>query len=359
MASAVVRAEGMAPRDRTPIPPRPEATAAPTGAESAEDRAPAPDPAPVAAAEPDPLAPLTEAQREIFLAGEADEPIPVEIHYVQSNETRHDLFFPFIEGVGGAFIGVGSDQSFTLIGAARSELVFLLDIDSRVNDLHEIYRVLIPAARGPEALVEAFASSSRHATLAQLERGLADLPEPRRARIKLGYRRSRETVYRHLRRVLARKVHGQPASWLSDRAMFEHVQGLYRAGRVRVMTGNLAGTLSMRSAGEAARALGIPLRVLYMSNAEEYFDYTEDFLANLQALPTDERSVVLRTIYSKKWRHADLWAYQVQPLSDLRERLGAGALRDRNAMLAASEAQGAVERAPGPKGLSLVAIAAP
>ncbi|MCZ7677765.1 MAG: hypothetical protein M5U28_02890 [Sandaracinaceae bacterium] len=53
----------------------------------------------------------------------------------------------------------------------------------------------------------------------------------------------------------------------------------------------------MRCAGWAAprRASGSPSASSHFSNAEQFFVFDADFLANLEALPSDERSVVLRT----------------------------------------------------------------
>ncbi|MCH9686282.1 MAG: hypothetical protein K0V04_32920 [Deltaproteobacteria bacterium] len=313
-------------------------------------------PAPIAV---DPLAPLELQQRATLLAGPVDAPLPVDIHYVQSNETRHDLFFPFIDGVGGAFVGVGSDQSFTMAAVARAQLMVLMDIDQRVVDLHRIYAVLIPRSDSPSALVDAFSKEQRDSTLAHLETAFADQPHRVRERLLREYRASRTTVHRHLGRVLGRTVDGVSASWLSDRSQFEHIQRLYQSDRVRVMTGDLTGEASVQSAAAAVRGLGLTVRVLYMSNAEEYFTYTPQFRANVQALPTDDRSVVLRTIYAKTWPHADLWSYQVQPLADFEARVSAQRGRSRNGMLRHATRDAAVDREPGPRGLTTVAMAAP
>jgi hypothetical protein len=341
----------------------PEA-AVPVAARASEQAGPA-EPAtrsqPAAAAEPTfgpaALRKLGGDDRSKLLAGPADEPIPVPIHYVQSNETRHDLFFPFIEGKGGAFIGVGSDQSYTMIAAARSELVFMLDIDYRVVDLHEMYRVFILRSDTPQALVDCWKDTHEEAMRAVLAEGLAHMSEDDRDRIDRGYRIGRETVYRHLLRVISRAREGKPTSWLSDPQMYDHIRALFQTDRVRIMPGNLAGAASMRTAGAAAAALGEKVTVLYMSNAEEYFKYTAEFAANIAALPIDEHGMILRTIYSKKWEHADLWAYQVQPIADLRARLGERKNSSRRPMLFYAESDGSLDRDTGHKGLTLVGMA--
>lgn len=352
--------------------PPPSAAAAPSGPSAGT---PAADPsappheveaAPEAEAKAEPevptfgpanLRPLSEQARESFLAGDEDEPIPVEIHYVQSNETRHDLFFPYIEDVGGAYIGVGSDQSFTMMGKARSELAFLMDIDYRVVDLHRMYDVFIRNSETPEALVARWDEANEEQSLELLGTAMSDLDEDARVRIQRGYRVARETVFRHLQRVIGRTVDGKAASWLSDPQMYEHIRSMYQTGRVRIMSGNLAGAHSIRTAAAAADALGVPVRVFYLSNAEEYFRYTSDFRANIEALPLDNQSVLLRTIYSKKWEHADLWAYQVQNLQDFHTRMQDKRNRSRNPMLRYAERDEALEKELGIEGFSRVGFA--
>ena len=122
-------------------------------------------------------------------------------------------------------------------------------------------------------------------------------------------------------------------------------RGMFLADRVRMMAGDLTGPNSLQSVGAAAKAMGLPVRIVYFSNAEEYFDYNKQFVANVEALAGDEQSLVLRTIYSKKWVHADqLWAYQVQPLPDYRTRLGDRKNRSRNPMLRYAEIDGTLVR---------------
>lgn len=324
-------------------------------------RAPEPEPGPVeepVEPEPEPAPPpeptygpagltmLTDAQRETLASGEEDPPIPVEIHYVQSNEQRHDLFFPYIDGIGGCAIGVGSDQTFTVAAKARSTVLFMMDIDRRVVDLHLMHRVFILEAETPEENWAFWEAGNAEHAAALLEEKLPayGLDAATIRRTLRGYAAYRETVYRHLRRVIRRERDGQAVTWLSNPQMYAHIRALYQTGRVRIMQGNLAGEHSMRTAARACENLGETMRVLYMSNAEEYFTYTPDFVANIEAQPIDDRSVVLRTIYSKKWEHADLWAYQVHLLTDFTRRLGDRRNRKRSTMLRLIQRDGGMER---------------
>jgi hypothetical protein len=306
------------------------------------------------------LVALDAGAREHLLAGDADPPIPVDTHYVQSNETRHDLFAEFVTGKGGAYVGVGSDQNYTMMATARAELAFLLDIDYRVVDLHRVYEVLIPLHEDPRSLVDAWHSRNEAATKAVLADAFAGLDPRERKRLLSGFLTARETVYRHLERVIARQRDGKPTTWLSDADNYAHVRAMYQTGRVRMMTGNLAGEVSLQTVAAACNALGEKVTVLYMSNAEEYFKYIAPFVASMTALPIDdEQSVVLRTIYSKKWVHADLWAYQVQPLADFRTRLADKKNRSRAPMLRYAEIDGSLDKQTGAEGLTLVALTRP
>ncbi len=344
-------------------------TSAPTSPAAVADAKPtAPTPAaitttaptPAATAEPgvgpSDLPPLSPIAREQFFAGGTDAPIPVEIHYVQSNETRHDLFAPFIAGRRGAYVGVGSDQNYTMMAVARSEVAFLLDIDYRVVDLHRMYEVLIERSETPRDLVDAWHARNEDRSRSALAEAFGELPERERSRILRGFMVGRETVYRHLERVIARTRDGAPSTWLSDPEHYAHIRAMYTGDRVRMMPGDLTGSASLQTAAAACKALGVPVSVLYVSNAEEYFKYAPQFVANIEAMPFDDGGMLLRTIYNKKWAHADLWAYQVQPLADFRARLADRKNRSRNPMLRYADLEGKLDKQTGHVGLTLVGM---
>src|SRR5881628_1043305 len=81
------------------------------------------------------LAPLTDAQVAILRAP-GDEPLdePLTKHHPRTNEWRLDVLFPELQNLGGAYLGVGSDQNYTITSAARSEFVWLIDHNPIVRD---------------------------------------------------------------------------------------------------------------------------------------------------------------------------------------------------------------------------------
>lgn len=279
-------------------------------------------------------------------------------HFTVSNEYRHALWFPFVRELGGVYVGVASDQNYTLLAAARSEFAFLVDIDRQVVDLHRIYAALIAAARDPAAFLALFEVRARGAAHEAIAAGLASDSQDQRARALALFEAQREALVVYLQRVREE----QAGSWLADPAAYTYVRKMFAAGRIRVLQGNLTGRTTMADIAAAARALASPVTVLYLSNAEDYLFYTDRFAANVAALPSDARSVLLRTIHDRfpGWESAEgdaRWNYQVQALPDFQRRLGErshGRNQDRTSMLTAALAAGAVERKA--RGVSVIAL---
>lgn len=279
-------------------------------------------------------------------------------HFTVSNEYRHDLWFPFVRDRGGAYVGVASDQNYTLIAAARSEVAFLVDLDRQVVDLHRIYAALIAAAPDPEAFLALFEPRARKAARAAIAAGLAGDTRGQRSRMQELFEVQRESLAVYLQRVREE----QTGSWLADPGAYTYVREMFAAGRIRVLQGNLTGKTTMADIAAATRALALPVTVLYLSNAEDYLFYTDRFAANVAALPATEDSALLRTIHDRftGWDSAGdgdaRWHYQVQALTDFQRRLADrsfGRNQDRTWMLAAALADGVVERKA--RGVSVIA----
>ena len=68
------------------------------------------------------------------------------------------------------------------------------------------------------------------------------------------------------------------------------------------------------------------MRVVYLSNAEEYWERLPDeFRDNVAAMPVDQRSVVLRTLLT--WEHNRDYRYSAQPLHNYRRWLAQAEVR--------------------------------
>lgn len=250
-------------------------------------------------------------------------------HYPVSNEWRHDLWLPAIRDLGGVFVGVGPDQCYTLAAMQNASLALLVDFDPVVPLVHRMYEVLVPASDTPDALVARFQDAGAAETRALLERGLEG--DPRRDAILRLWDRTRPRWARYVRAVQRSRRDGVAGSWLADAALYARVRTLFQNGRIVARNGDVTGARTLRDIGAASRELGLVVRVLYFSNAEQFFGYGPQFAENVRALPTDERSVVLRTFRARGavYPARDRWHYVVQPLAGFVTRLGAGLRRSR------------------------------
>ncbi len=329
-------------------------SAKPVGPALAEADAPVEPPAPV-----DPWGPISADQEKILWAGDEETRINTPEHYVKTNERRHDVWFPYIADKRGIYVGVAADQNYTLMAVAKAEFAFLVDLDWRVTELHRAYEVLIEASETPASLLDRFLAKNADASVELIEAGLADLDPEIRKQALISWRAARETVYLHLQNVIARDQDGANTSWLSNPDYYAHVRKLYLGDRIRMLVGDLTGPKTLQTVATAAKGLGLPVQVLYLSNAEEYYDYTTQYRSNIGALEIADDSVILRTIYNKEWVHADaLWNYQVQPLADYQTRLTEKKNSGRNNMLRHADAADQLERNnPQVSGLSRVNIA--
>ena len=273
------------------------ASAAARAPASARAPAPASASAPARASAPPATTGMSDDQRARFAAIRGD-PAPVELirksHYWISNELSHHVWYEPLRERGGAYLGVGTDQNYLLAGWARSELLLLVDFDGSIADLHRAYGAAFRAAETPAAFLVLWSDAGVAALNAQI---VADIPDPaEQARTLKAVRVARSLVSRRLRATARRMQDRGIPTFLDDPAQYNHLRRLWQDRRVFPIRGDLTGDNAMTDAAAALRTADIPLRVLYLSNAEQYFDYVPTFRRNVLALPFDERSLVLRTI---------------------------------------------------------------
>ena len=288
--------------------------------------APVPGPLGPPDAGPDPVVPLTTAERAAFWNVPEEELAsrPVDVrHWVNSNEADHVLWFATVDGLGGGYVGVGSDQNYSLFAETRSTFVWLMDYDSLVLQAHRIYRALILASASPQEFLLRWDPFEQKLTAGLLDAAYADAPDLPELQKLLAANFTEAGRYFH--QVAARTTpDGAPASWLAEPVLYRYVRRMFQEDRVRIVGGDLTKEMPGRIAA-AMRALGVPMRVVYLSNAEQYFAYTDAFRAAFAAMPFDERSVILRTV--SRWlpdRSRHVWHYQVEPAAHFARALADG-----------------------------------
>ena len=276
----------------------------------------------------------TTSPKELFIIKDYDE-LPVKRglyadHYPTSNERRIDFFMKHIAGIAGCYVGVGTDQNLSFIAKAKSEFAWLMDFDPvivRVNKIHILFLQLAPDYAEFKRLwqrknkKESFELVKKHFET-----------EPDFEIIKQAW----ETAHQNYSGVTERlneieymnKTFGL-ITFSNSAEEYNYVHTMARDGRLQALNGDLMGTKSMLSVASAATKMNCPIRILYMSNAEEYFRYPENFRKNLLALPVDSKSLVIRTMTSgtkstfgfpegEKYPDTYPFHYNLQPIENIK-----------------------------------------
>jgi hypothetical protein len=85
--------------------------------------------------------------------------------------------------------------------------------------------------------------------------------------------------------------------YLTDLERYQHLRTMLEEGRIRPMLANLLEDTGVNGIAAAARSLEVPIRVMYLSNAEQYWRrYAPQYRENVAALPFADDAVLLRTL---------------------------------------------------------------
>jgi hypothetical protein len=249
------------------------------------------------------LEPIPASWAAAFSAVRPDPPperLTRDSHYWVSDESYHLLFRQAIADKGGVFLGIGPDQNYLMAGWSRPEVLIPLDFDQAIIDLHFAYRVAFLHSETPEAFRAMWTQEKEAQFKALLETEYKDKDSRQLKGILKAFARARPKVLLRFKRVS--KLHREKGipTYLDNPEQYAYVRKLYQTGRVFPVRGDLTATTTMRDIGEACKKLGLEIKVLYLSNTQQYFDYTDDFKQNILALPLAEDSVVLHTAGMKK-----------------------------------------------------------
>ena len=248
---------------------------------------------------------------------------------------------------GGAYVGVGPDQSFSYVARVRPAVAYVVDI-RRDNLLqHLMFRALFGRARnraeylalwlGRPAPADVAAWNDRpiDAIVAWLDTTGATPASVRAAReiVLAGARasgvplsasdlatierfhqqfvdeglglqftstgRAPRPYYPTLRQLVTeRDREGRQASYLAREADFQFVKQLEARDLVIPVVGNLAGSHALTAIGDDVRRRGLRISAFYTSNVEDYLlrDGSFDrFARTVASLPRDRRSVMIRS----------------------------------------------------------------
>lgn len=240
-----------------------------------------------------------------------------------TNEDRLDLYLPYVKDLGGAYAGVGSIQNFQLAAWAKSEYIYLFDFTRIVVAVNKVHIAFLKNAGTPDEFMNLWLSAKKDEAIAIVKREYEGNPDLNFMLESMKKARPYLTKRFRLEKVLTEK-RNYP-TWLTNQDQYLYLQNLAKAGKILPLQGDLNGAITLKSIGTQLKAMGVPLRILYLSNAEEYLrDYSETFKANMLGFPADEKSLVVRTLSVQQKKYP--WApdshytndngfhYNVQPL---------------------------------------------
>jgi hypothetical protein len=249
---------------------------------------------------------------------------------------------------GTAYVGVGPDQNFTYIAALAPPIAFIVDIRRGNQYLHLLYKALFELASDRADFVSRLFSRPRpngltaRSTPAELLDAIATVPPdrafylrnqtdvfeqltggnrfplndgdlagiayvygsffaagPSLSFVSHGGGRTRYPSFRELQ--TASDQAGVAHAYLATEAGFERVKSLQERNLIVPVIGNFAGGRALPSVAEYLHAHEATLGAFYASNVEQYLFQDrmwEEFRANLERLPSDASSTIIRSCFS-------------------------------------------------------------
>lgn len=240
--------------------------------------------------------------------------------YVTSNEPFRQLWHPYIKNLGGAYVGVGSDQSYDFISSQRAEWAWVYDYDPNVYRLHRMMSALIQSAETPEALVALFAKGEADTVKELL---IKNFEEEEGLVLFAFYQGYRHRLYPHYSRSLKSTVEQPEFGWLSNPDNYAHIRLLFQQGRIIPVAADMLGNQAMQSIGTQAHAMGVTVRVFYVSNAPLAWggQITEGYRQNVNVMPFDDQSIFLATYGGGGFGQKGYWHYYTASAMLMRDRI--------------------------------------
>lgn len=213
--------------------------------------------------------------------------------YLTSNEPFRFSAYKEMRGLGGAYVGIASDQAYDFIAAMRARWAWTGDYDPNVYRVHRLLRAVVLASETPKAFVAAFGDKGR-AGVKEALAGTYDAAETSQLlQFYDAYRKRLETGY-----VKELVPTAEPAfGWLADEGNYRYIRTMFQQGRIVAIKADLMGTKAFASVGNAARKLGVPIRMFYVSNAPTAWGgfVRKTYADVMSQMPYDEFSVVFTT----------------------------------------------------------------
>jgi len=276
-------------------PPTPDPSATDPESEPELPAEAAAEPATVAELAMNPGVPLPDSIRESLEKIEFDpfpEALVLDAHYWVSNENNHQLYKPSVDNHRGIYLGVGTDQNYLIAAWSRSPILLMMDFDEQIRNVHDIYGSIFRRVEDPKTFVQMWSEPRADEVVTWLRE---DFEGKRLADLEVSFKRARKPVFGRLRKVVKDYKEREIKTFLSDDDQYTFIRNLWLNKRVFSYRGDLTANLTMVQIAQVLKSHRLNLGLVYLSNAEQYFEFTPEYRRNMIVQPFDERSLILRT----------------------------------------------------------------
>jgi len=273
---------------------------------------------------------------------------------------------------GGAYVGVGPEQNFTYIAKVRPRIAFIVDIRRQAMIQHLMYKAIFKlsptragflslllsrpmpadktlAGNAPlDKILEVFDKSAADNklyadNLAAIRKTIQQDIQFPLSKEDLGgleyvYRNFRDWGFEvgfqpggrwgrggrggfhlpNLRELLAqRDLNGKQGNFLATVDDYNFVRGMHQRNLIIPVVGDFSGKKALAAVGAYLHKRKIPVSVFYLSNVEIVLldwgslEQYSDFVSNVKKLPSNDRSLLIRTTFSWYGHPARLPGYSL------------------------------------------------
>jgi hypothetical protein len=251
-------------------------------------------------------------------------------HYLFSNERRIEMFESYIKDLKGGYVGVGTDQNLTLAAWAKSDYIWLMDFDDYVVRVNRVHIAVLRKCPDYKCFADFWNPKNEKTSWAFIEENFKT--EPDFSEYKPAFRltmKPNEGVAMRLSDLEYMSKHFNFQSFHNRPTDYNYLHNMAVAGRIRADRGDLTKKGTMMKIADAATKMNLPIRIVYTSNAEEYFRYPEQYRLNILSLPVDDKGYIVRTLTSgakfqlgfpegEKFPNDFPFHYNLQKLSNLK-----------------------------------------
>jgi hypothetical protein len=245
-------------------------------------------------------------------------------HYFASNERRIDLFYPYIKDKKGGYIGVGTDQNFTFIAWAKSDYAYLVDVDWMVVYVNRLHLLFFDASENFLEFKQYWSIRNKKNAIELIRNRITDTTEQKK--YLQTYELARGMVWERLNDLEFMSKNFGFSSFHNNPDDFEYIKKMIQENRIYAVIGDINGNITLKNIGVASKNLCIPIHIVYLSNAEEYYRYPESFRNNIKNLNYDNQAIIVRTVTSgarkfgfpKGEKYPNIpFHYNIQPIENL------------------------------------------